>query len=185
MHGVQSYPAERPVPPWSRQDQPPAGGGVLLPSHFRPHILSQGLHGLVFPQTHRCFGASLQRLRLWASTHTEHPTRCLAPATTAPLPPRAEHPPQPRASPSMAAARLYRRGACRVFHTSDRGLLGFPKPRPSLPDARPTASGSERHWAGGPWPRVSQAPTQKTDRLEAKQLRMCLLSQRVEVLRQK
>ena len=29
MHGVQSYPAERPVPPWSRQDQPPAGGGLL------------------------------------------------------------------------------------------------------------------------------------------------------------
>ena len=27
MHGVQSYPAERPVPPWPRQDQPPAGEG--------------------------------------------------------------------------------------------------------------------------------------------------------------
>ena len=31
MHGVQSYPVERPIPPWSRQDQPPAGGGDCTP----------------------------------------------------------------------------------------------------------------------------------------------------------
>ena len=34
MHGVQCYPAERPVPPWSRQDHPPpAGGGTSMEAH--------------------------------------------------------------------------------------------------------------------------------------------------------
>ena len=36
----------------------------------------------------------------------------------------------------------------------------------------------------GPWP-CATSPYPATDRLEAKQLRMCLLSKRVEVLRQK
>ena len=36
-----------------------------------------------------------------------------------------------------------------------------------------------------PWPRVSHAPRPKTDRLEAKQLRICLLSKRVVIPRQK
>ena len=36
-----------------------------------------------------------------------------------------------------------------------------------------------------PWPRVSHALRPKSDRLEAKQLRICLLSKRVAILRQK
>ena len=44
MHGVQSYPAERPVPPWSHQDQPPAGGVAGHPAEPRhgPLLLERG-----------------------------------------------------------------------------------------------------------------------------------------------